>query len=204
MTIDEVKTSLSSANCRAGCHEKLIEPGKLKLFFDSRSGPLLTQIHFCHPLMRKIIKSKRRGVACGDENSNFFPWSAAVRGLAILLLRSIIPSTKQEFSGGLICFGGESYLQGLGKSAAASLDYALSKNPRWLLEMFGRDSMGKPLCRLLTNRINSARRRAGPVLIGLNPDFIPAANIEVYLDSKPVRRRTVIEKILQDIIFEKT
>jgi hypothetical protein len=74
-------------------------------------------------------------------------------------------------------------LQGCSGTLAASLDYALSKQPTWLSEMFGCDADGISFARRLILRTNPERKRPGPVVLALNHVYLSAASIEVYVDA---------------------
>jgi hypothetical protein len=73
-------------------------------------------------------------------------------------------------------------LQGCSGSPAASLDYALSKQPAWLSEMFGCDVYDTSFARRLILRTNPERKRPGPVVLAVNHVYLSAASIEVHVD----------------------
>ena len=70
-------------------------------------------------------------------------------------------------------------------SLAASLDYALYKNPLWVFEMFGADHEGAPFLRRFIVRTNPGRKRAGPVIVGINPKFVGDGEVEIFWDDEP-------------------
>jgi hypothetical protein len=67
---------------------------------------------------------------------------------------------------------------------AASLDYALSKRPAWLLDVFGVTSKGDPNALRLFQRRNGCRKLPGPVLIRFNPHILEPENIQIYLHGR--------------------
>jgi hypothetical protein len=75
-------------------------------------------------------------------------------------------------------------IQGEGGSLAASLDYALSKQPEWLTDLFGCDHEGVSYARRLILRTNPERKRPGPVVLALNFVYLPISSIEVYVSGK--------------------
>jgi hypothetical protein len=93
----------------------------------------------------------------------------------------------------------EPMLSGGAKSLAASLDYALTKQPSWIVDMFGVSSSGKAQARRLFRVTNSHRKRGGPVCVSLNLYVCPKDRIEVVLDGKlidtPETLRTMLETI---------
>lgn len=91
-----------------------------------------------------------------------FTWSSAVRALCILLVK-----TSPQIRG---LNNQEASISGEAGSLAASLDYALSKQPRWLTEMFGIRGNGIPNIRYLIHRSNSGRKKPGPVQLHIRSD----------------------------------
>jgi hypothetical protein len=74
---------------------------------------------------------------------------------------------------------GRTVLAGARGSSIASLDYAISKQPCWLTDMFGTDSFGISLVRRLILRTNPERKRPGPVFLSLNTRYLDPSMIEV-------------------------
>jgi hypothetical protein len=68
-------------------------------------------------------------------------------------------------------------IDGHSDSLAASLDYALSKQPLWLQDMFGVTPHGKAISKLLFRRMNPDRKRPGPVTV-----FIPNGDFDVLIE----------------------
>ncbi len=101
-----------------------------------------------------------------------FQWTSAVKALALLLAKTRLNPE-------------EALLQGETASFATSLDYAISKQPAWLCEMFGCDQQGISLARRLVLRTNPERKRPGPVTLGINQLFLNAAHINIYVEGTP-------------------
>jgi hypothetical protein len=93
----------------------------------------------------------------------------------------------------------EPMLSGGSRSLAASLDYAITKQPAWILDMFGVLSNGKTQTRRLFRVTNSHRKRGGPVSISLNMNACPRHCIEITLDGGsiecPQKLRILLESI---------
>ena len=66
---------------------------------------------------------------------------------------------------------------------ASSLDYAISRKPLWLLDMFGVNSMGQAIAQNLFMRWNPERKRGGEVVIAVNPTQLCSDSISVFLNS---------------------
>jgi hypothetical protein len=90
-------------------------------------------------------------------------------------------------------------LSGTQGSLAASLDYAMSKQPSWILDMFGFDADGKCIARRLINRSNTERKRPGPVTLALKPLVIRESEIQIYWESKLITSAHELAYILAQI-----
>jgi len=108
-----------------------------------------------------------------------FQWTAAVRALCALYLKSIIHAKDPSCST-------TGYITGFHGSAVASLDYALSKQPNWLSDMFGTDMFGNIYARRLILRTNPERKRPGPVILALNDRVIDPLDINLSWDAQDV------------------
>jgi len=137
---------------------------------------------FDHP--RRSVRGKTPGAL---RDAGTFQWTSGVRALCILFLKGLVSKLSPEE---------ESVLSGMHGSLAASLDYALSRQPSWLTEMFGTDSQGKCMALRLMNRTNSERKRPGPVAIGLKPVVIFDSQIEVFLNGNRVVSLTDLKEVL--------
>lgn len=120
------------------------------------------------------IRGKTNGAYRG---AGTFQWSSAVRAVACVFLKAKLladlPSSEPMLSGEAL-------------SLAASLDYAITKQPAWIVDMFGVSSSGQSMARRLFRVTNSHRKRGGPVSISLNIHKCPPACVEVVLDGRTV------------------
>lgn len=140
----------------------------LKMYFECGQ---LTEVLFQENVNgepRRTIRGKTGGAF---RYAGSFQWTSAVKALSLLIAKAAMNPQ---------C----STIQGLGGSLASSLDYALSKQPVWLAEMFGCDQQGISFARRLILRTNPERKRPGPVVLGVNHVYMPAAAIEVYVDGQ--------------------
>jgi hypothetical protein len=86
-------------------------------------------------------------------------------------------------------------LEGGKHSLAASLDYALNKQPEWLFDMFGSDQAGNTYLRKLLLRSNSGRRRRGPVSLSINEENLHPGSIRVYVEGVLVQDEDKLQRL---------
>lgn len=147
---------------------------QLSLWFTDSSCPQLDRTLFFHPLTDRECKCLRGRYLGVFRDHALFQWTRAVQALSILLLRSAASTNRVA--------GPAPFLSSDEHSSVASLDYAVSKAPQWIQDMFGWDSNGDPLIKRLIRRINPERKRPGPVLLSLNEDFLAACAITVSVN----------------------
>ena len=150
-------------------------------------GYSLLETNFWHPAWTGP-RTAIRGCQ-GPAGIGTFQWTRAVRAMSQLLV-------KQALTGCRRGRGGESpmpaLLSGYAGSLAASLDYALSKQPQWLHDMFGTTSRGDSVARLIFRRMNPERKRPGPVQVFVgNAEF----RVEVAVDNARAGEAGLLEKI---------
>lgn len=134
----------------------------------------LNQTVFSHPLLARRLVSVRGAMA--PQNTGTFRWSSGVRALALLLIKQAQFLEARKYG---VPDSPPVAIHGYQNSLAASLDYAISKQPLWLQDMFGVTPQGLPIVKLLLKRMNPDRKRPGPVMVFIqNPDFC----VEIELD----------------------
>lgn len=138
----------------------------------------LFQTRFQDSSLRPIRTSVRGKTSGAYTNAGSFHLSSAVRALCVLCVKSVI--VHQSMSDKL------PIILGTQGSLAASLDYALTKQPIWIQEMFGSDLAGNSLAQRLFSRTNSHRKRPGPVVIKINEKALSLANIHIFRDGRVV------------------
>jgi hypothetical protein len=106
-----------------------------------------------------------------------FQWTSGVRGVCASFLRFVLSEAGDTVDFCLV--GGKG-------SLAASLDYALSKGPSWLGEMFGSGIGGSQLARRIFKITNPNRKRPGPVAISVNKNVVSVDHLQIYWDNKLV------------------
>ena len=117
---------------------------------------------------RTCVRGKTSGPC---RSAGTFQWTSAVKALSLLAVKTRLNPQ-------------DALLRGEAHSLAASLDYAISKQPMWLNEMFGWDQKGISFCRRLILRTNPERMRPGPVTLGINQIYMTADAITIISDGK--------------------
>lgn len=133
---------------------------------------------------RVTVRGKTSGAS---RHAGSFQWTAAVRALCVLFVKAAIAKAES---------GEEPHLTGAHGSPAASLDYAISKQPTWIVDMFGSDSLGRCAIQRLLDRTNPERKRPGPVTIGFKPTILMDSRIEVLLDDNPISSTAALRDLL--------
>ena len=145
---------------------------KLKLWFSSDNSPQLLKTEFEHPLLSEKRTAVRGKSAGAYHDTATFQWTGAVQALCML------------------CLNKDEVLEGYQGSPASSLDYALSKQPMWLLEMFGWDVNGESLARRIIKRTNTSRKMQAPISLSLSKE----CEVEIIQEGKS-------ESVLERMIF---
>ncbi len=164
---------------------------KFQLYFVGTSTAELFQTKFQQHPISPIRTSVRGKTAGAFTHAGSFQFSSAVRALCILCLKSVIlyKSNSDELP----------ILLGDKGSLAASLDYALTKQPLWVHEMFGFDAAGNSLGQRLFSRTNSHRKRPGPVAIKVNEKALPLSNIHIYWEERRIDEVDMLRAILSPL-----
>lgn len=159
----------------------------LKLYFTkNEEGCALNQITFASDHSSKPLISRR-----GESNlkNGSFKWTPAVKSLSLFFIKASLNLSSKEDNN-------EPLLSGYQGSSAASLDYALSKQPIWMNEMFGADHAGKSILFKLIRRENTELKRPGPVSIYLSPLAEREVKIEIYLNDLLVNDIDILHELI--------
>lgn len=131
----------------------------------------LYRFDFSHPLFSGRQSSIRSRWIFASGTAGTFQWTSAVKGLCLLILKAKIRE--------------QAFIEGEGRSLAASLDYAISKRPEWLKSFFGADSKGNILSDRVFLRENPERKRGGPVKIRLS-NFLNTSCIRIRVSRRDI------------------
>ena len=146
------------------------------------SGPNLPQLqglHFSHPLLdhdRYSVRGKSTGATLATGS---FQWTAAVQAVALLLMRGLGCTLAGRARCSPCLIGGPG-------SPAASLDFAIDKEPAWMSEMFGCDAQGGNLLKRLVLRSNPHQKRSETVSVALRPETLVHLKITASRDGSPL------------------
>lgn len=156
-----------------------------KLHFVGQAEPSLFQTEFVLGSTRcSAVRGKTSGAFAGHGS---FHWSIAVRALAVLAIKTSMAARGHP------C---EPILVGEKGSLAASLDYAISKETHWLVDVFGHSDGRTPNFKKVFKRTNSGRKRIGPVAISLSRQLMQPGAIVIRLNSFDVVTVTELEDLL--------
>ena len=162
---------------------------KIRLSFCSGGTIELIRVD-CSSGQAMAVTCVRGKTAGAYRGVGTFHWSSGVRAMACLFLRAMLVDEAARL---------EPMLSGGAKSMAASLDYALTKQPSWIVDMFGISSNGKTHARRLFRVTNSHRKRGGPVSVSLNLYVCPKERIEVVLDGRLIDSSETLRIMLEAI-----
>ena len=145
--------------------------------------------------------SNKQNLICMHGNSlirpgyGSFSWSNAVRAISVLFLKYAAQDVLNTYS--------EFLLEGNQGSPASSLDYALSKLPCWILDMFGIDSNGQSVLRDIIQRSNPERKNPGPVKLAISPSTRRFLMVKVLCNDLPVDNAAQLIELSDKIVFSK-
>jgi hypothetical protein len=178
--------------------ESVLTKNTMEIFilkFSQEPTIALLETYFKNPLDNSVSRCVRGRTGGAYEGFGSFCWSKGVWALSTLLVRYKRRSLRNEaLEHGL--------LVGYAGSLAATLDWAISKESVWLLDMFGADSGGRPVARRLLLRSNPCLKRPGPVSIGVNSRILPQEQLRIYLNGSPAEDLETLIAIERALLLE--
>ncbi|MCB0353223.1 MAG: hypothetical protein KDD64_06840 [Bdellovibrionales bacterium] len=165
---------------------------ELRLYFSSGKRPELVRTEFDLSSGGKASAPQVavRGKTPGAHHTHHtFQWSKAVKALCVIALSEKIRAENLPLP-----------LTGGVGSLAASLDYAITKEPQWIRDIFGSDTKGKSFAKRLFLRTNPNQKRSGPVSVRFNPTLLAPYQIFIFVGRKPVISRRKLEALLRQIV----
>ncbi len=181
--------------------ESFLAESRLKKGDKNMSCQVLLEFHGEIPQLSKTVVRRENGevlvsvrgkTAGAIQGAGSFQWTSAVKALSSLLVRASIAQGEESAASIAV-------LSGFGGSLASTLDYALSKQPGWTVDMFGVDGCGNTYLRRLLLRTNPERKYPGPVIVTINSRSVKSEDIEVWWNGVrlegPTSRMRLIERI---------
>ncbi len=160
----------------------------LRLHFVGNEDPSLFQTEYSVGGRRvHAVRGKTSGAFSGQGS---FHWSIAVRALSVLAIQTTMAANGHP---------GDPILVGEKGSLAASLDYAISKQTHWLLDVFGSSDREVPHFRRIFKRTNSGRKRSGPVAVSLSKSFLQPGALAIRLNSQDLLTIRDMEMLLSKL-----
>jgi RNA polymerase sigma-70 factor (ECF subfamily) len=135
------------------------------------------------------VRGKDEGAYLGSAS---FQWSPALKVLMAYLLRCAAAGRRCPQ-------GTDPILSGERSSPAASLNFAMSKKPNWIKDMFGEDAQSHPFLLDLIRRSNPDLKYAGPVILRLDTQVLPPQRIFVFVGDRPVDSDKEMDQIANAI-----
>jgi hypothetical protein len=164
-------------------------------FLSNDSSAELFESEFSCSLVGRILRCARGRQAFADSLEGTFQWTSAVQSMSAAAIKcKLADLTGAGPQAAALCSDSTSW--------ALSLDFALSKKPRWLLDMFGVDSSGMPIIKRLFIRMNPEKKRPGPAWVSINPAFLNPSNIAIFLDGVEVTTLSELNSLLKLIGLE--
>lgn len=140
----------------------------------------------------EVITSVRGKTAGALAGAGSFQWTSAVRAVSALLIRGNLTAIEKGDPN-------LAALSGMAQSLASTLDYALSKQPLWTIEMCGVDMCSQAFLRRLFLRTNPERKYPGPVIINLNHRVLSGEKIQVWWNGRRVSTATELRDLLERV-----
>ena len=159
------------------------------LRFAGKGDVQLVETRFCDAVSGNERISVRGKTAGAFKGAGTFQWTSAVRGLCLLFVKAALAHRYPSN-------GNTGHIVGFQSSLAASLDYAITKQPFWIRDMFGLDSKGNTLAQRLIARTNPNRKRPGPVILGLNERALPCESIDIRWNGEKVEQFEALHTLL--------
>lgn len=160
---------------------------RFALWFEGKSSPELCRTEFFHSLSGETLRCVRGKRSGPYKDFGTFQWTNAVKALSVLCLKAR-------------CFKCErGILTGQKGSLAASLDYAIDKQPNWLIDMLGVDSRGQALVSRLMNRSNPGQRKGRRVCLAINQNTLKPDEIIIYLNGELLSEDDDLQSLLNSL-----
>jgi hypothetical protein len=163
-----------------------------ELEFAGEADVQLLAVRYVDPALPNGLVTVRGKTSGAFGDAGTFQWTSAVRALCVLFIKAKLAHLSQP-EGGVGCILGDK------GSLAASLDYAITKQPYWIRDLFGTDASGNSMAKRLISRTNSHRKRPGPVVLSVNARALPASNIYIIWKRQRVESAELLHDLLKSL-----
>lgn len=160
---------------------------RLCLFFSGGRRPKLYRTEFW--IGDECFVTVRGASSDASGKIGAFQWTKGVRALSLLAVITTLAKYDRTIA---------PRLEGARSSPAAWLDGVLSKEPVWIIHMFGKHVGGAPAVRRLFARSNPGGKRPGAVAVSFAPSILYGL-IEVFLDGKRLEGTENLQVLLREL-----
>jgi hypothetical protein len=165
----------------------------LELHFFGAITAELTETRFRNSSSTPDLFCIRGKTSGGFKDAGTFQWTNAVKGMTVLILLYRILTKQSRKPQGFFIEGGRG-------SLASSLDFALSKQPGWLIDMFGADASGTSNLRRMVFRHNSNLKRPGPVKVSINTNYLNPDVIRIRWNGAEMTETSTLLQLLESVV----
>jgi hypothetical protein len=134
----------------------------------------------------RTVRGKTAGAFPGAAGT--FQWTRSVQAFSLFWIKQALQRRAGEAADLPLLSGGRG-------SAAASLDYALSKPPRWIVEVCGAEKNGEARFRRIVRRSNPEMKSPGPVSLHLSPAWARDGAEFFLWDGRSIESREELEAL---------
>jgi hypothetical protein len=160
----------------------------IKLTFAGAIPELVAAESCCFSTEETMTMVRGKTPGAWGSKAGTFQWTSAVRALCALMIRqrlnAIDPSISRCISGRV-------------GSIASSLDYALAKNPTWLVDFFGVEASGNSKARRIFVRTNSHMKRPGDLIVTIKQNMLAPSDIVLFLENRLVSEVSELSTLLE-------
>lgn len=151
----------------------------IALHFLSAAQPELAEIVFTPVPGDERVARRGKGLVFTDDQASF-QWTKAVKAFALLFVGTKLAQLSDT----------PFELTGQHGSAAASLDYAISKPTEWVAGLFGGKRDQQDFRRKAFKISNSEQKLPGPVTVHLSASFGEPEALQIFLDDQKLSSST--------------
>jgi len=173
---------------------------RIEIFLSSRDDPQLMETHFEYGEgARECVKKASRGLDEGTFNRDYgsFTWTRAVQAITVCFLRWAAWGRRSKVDRG----ASPPDIQGKRGSLAATLNYALTKKPQWLSDVFGCSVSGSPQIEFIKRSNPDFKTDPNsPVRVFLDCSQLPPEHINVFINGKLIDKSEALDELARKVV----